>query len=72
MRFWSGTLSGRLCRVSSLFLENMAEEDNYSLYNKSNRDVHHGNYNPFCKAKTNMQGWSNDKSESETTTKDQI
>jgi hypothetical protein len=28
MRVWSCTLSGRLCRVSSSFSENMAEEDN--------------------------------------------
>jgi hypothetical protein len=32
-------------------------------------DVHHGNYNPSCKAKTNMKEDSDDKSESETTTK---
>ena len=37
MRVWSRTLSGRLCRVSSLFSENMAEEDNQSLYNENNR-----------------------------------
>jgi len=37
MRVWSLTLSGRLCRVSSSFLENMAEEDNQSLYNENNR-----------------------------------
>jgi hypothetical protein len=37
MRVWSRTLSGRLCRVSSLFSENMAEEDNQSLHNENNR-----------------------------------
>jgi len=37
MRVWSRTLSGRLCRVSSSFSENMAEEDNQSLYNENNR-----------------------------------
>ena len=37
MRVWSRTLSGRLCRVSSSFSENMAEEDNLSLHNENNR-----------------------------------
>jgi len=37
MRVWSRTLSGRLCRVSSSFSENMAEEDNQPLYNENNR-----------------------------------
>jgi hypothetical protein len=37
MRVWSSTLSGRLCRVSSSFLENMVEEDNQSLHNENNR-----------------------------------
>ena len=37
MRVWSRTLSGRLCKVSSSFLENMAKEDNQSLHNKNNR-----------------------------------
>jgi len=37
MRIWSHTLSGRLCRVSSSFSENMAEEDNQSLHNENNR-----------------------------------
>jgi hypothetical protein len=37
MRVWSHTLSGRLCRVSSSFSENMAEEDNQSLHNENNR-----------------------------------
>jgi len=37
MRVWSRTLSGRLCRVSSSFSKNMAEEDNQSLYNENNR-----------------------------------
>jgi len=32
MRVWSHTLSGRLCRVSSSFSENIAEEDNQSLH----------------------------------------
>jgi hypothetical protein len=36
MRVWSRTLSGRLCRVSSSFSENMAEEDNQSLHNENN------------------------------------
>jgi hypothetical protein len=38
MRVWSRTLSGRLCRVSSLFSENMIEEDNQSLYNENNEN----------------------------------
>jgi len=37
MRVWSRTLSGRLCRVSSSFSENMTEEDNQSLHNENNR-----------------------------------
>ena len=37
MRLWSRTLSGRLCRESSLFSENMAKEDNQSLHNENNR-----------------------------------
>jgi len=37
MRIWSHTLSGRLCRVSSSFSKNMAEEDNQSLHNENNR-----------------------------------
>jgi hypothetical protein len=37
MRIWSQTLSGRLCRVSSSFSENIAEEDNQSLHNENNR-----------------------------------
>ena len=37
MRVWSHTLSGRLCRVSSSFSKNMAEEDNQSLHNENNR-----------------------------------
>jgi hypothetical protein len=36
MRVWSRTLSGRLSRNSSLFLENMAEEDNQTLHNENN------------------------------------
>jgi hypothetical protein len=39
MRVWSRTLSGRLCRVSSLFSENMAEEDNQSLHNENNENI---------------------------------
>jgi hypothetical protein len=39
MRVWSRTLSGRLCRVSSSLSENMAEEDNQSLYNENNRVI---------------------------------
>ena len=38
MRVWSRTLSGRLCRVSSSFSENMAEEDNQSLHNENNEN----------------------------------
>jgi hypothetical protein len=38
MRVWSHTLSGRLCRVSLSFLENMAEEDNQSLHNENNEN----------------------------------
>ena len=38
MRVWSRTLSGRLCRVSSSFLENMVEEDKQSLYNENNEN----------------------------------
>jgi hypothetical protein len=37
MRVWSRILSGRLYRVSSSFSENIAEEDNQSLYNENNR-----------------------------------
>jgi len=37
MRVWSRTLSGRLSRKSSSFLENMAEEDNQTLHNENNR-----------------------------------
>jgi len=36
VRVWSHTLSDRLCRVSSLFSENMVEEDNQSLHNENN------------------------------------
>jgi len=39
-RVWSRTLSGRLCRVSSSFSENMAEEDNQSLHNENNENNH--------------------------------
>ena len=38
MRVWSHILSGRLCRVSSSFLENMAEEDKQSLHNENNEN----------------------------------
>jgi hypothetical protein len=38
MRVWSRTLSGRLCRLSSSFSENMAEEDNQSLHNENNEN----------------------------------
>jgi hypothetical protein len=38
MRVWLRTLNGRLCRVSLLFLENMAEEDNQSLHNENNEN----------------------------------
>jgi hypothetical protein len=38
MRVWSRTLSDKLCRVSSLFSENMAEEDNQSLHNENNEN----------------------------------
>ena len=38
MRVWSRTLSDRLCRVSSSFLKNMAEEDNQSLHNENNEN----------------------------------
>jgi hypothetical protein len=37
MRVWSCTLSGKICRVYSSFLENMVEEDNQSLHNENNR-----------------------------------
>jgi hypothetical protein len=37
MRVWLRTLSGKLCRVSLLFLKDMAEEDNQSLHNDNNR-----------------------------------
>jgi len=37
MRVWLCTLSGRLCRVSPSFSENMVEEDNQSLHNENNR-----------------------------------
>jgi len=38
MKVWSCTLSGRLCRVSSSFSENMVEEDNQSLHNENNEN----------------------------------
>ena len=38
MSVWSRTLSGRLCKVSSSFSENMAEEDNQSLHNENNEN----------------------------------
>jgi len=38
MRVWSHILSGRFCRVSSSFSENMAEEDNQSLHNENNEN----------------------------------
>ena len=38
MRVWSRTLSGRLCRVSSSFSKNMAEENNQSLHNENNEN----------------------------------
>ena len=38
MSVWSRTLSDRLCRVSSSFLENIVEEDNQSLHNKNNEN----------------------------------
>ena len=38
MRVWSRTLGGRLCRVSSSFSENMAEEDKQSLHNENNEN----------------------------------
>jgi len=37
MRVWSRTLSGRLCRLSSSFSENITEEDNQSLHNENSR-----------------------------------
>jgi hypothetical protein len=37
MRVWSRILSGRLCRISSSFSENIVEEDNQSLHNENNR-----------------------------------
>jgi hypothetical protein len=37
MRVWLRILNGRLCRVSSSFLENKAEEDNQQLHNENNR-----------------------------------
>jgi hypothetical protein len=36
MRVWSRTLNGRLCRISSSFSENMAEEHIQSLHNENN------------------------------------
>ena len=38
MRVWSRTLNDKLCKVYSSFLENMAEEDNQSLYNENNEN----------------------------------
>ena len=38
MRVWSRILSGRLYRVSSSFLENMAEEDSQSLHNENSEN----------------------------------
>jgi len=37
MRVWSHILSGRLCKISSSFSENIVEEDNQSLHNENNR-----------------------------------
>jgi len=37
MRVWTRTLSGRLSRKCLFFLENMAKEDNQSIYNENNR-----------------------------------
>jgi len=37
MRVWSRILSGRLCRISSSFSENIVEEDNQSLHHENNR-----------------------------------
>jgi len=37
MRVWSCTISDRLCRESLTSSENMAEEDNQSLHNETNR-----------------------------------
>jgi hypothetical protein len=37
MRVWSRTLSGRLCKVSLSFSENMAKEDNQLFHNENNR-----------------------------------
>jgi len=39
MRVWSRTLSDRLCRVSSSFSKNIAEEDNQSLHNENNENI---------------------------------
>ena len=38
MSVWSRTLNDKLCKVYSSFLENMAEEDNQSLYNENNKN----------------------------------
>ena len=38
MRVWSRLLSCRLCRVSSSFSENMAQEENQSLHNENNEN----------------------------------
>jgi len=46
MRVWSRTLSGRLCRVSSLFSENMAKEDNQSLHNENSVRTLRDHMNP--------------------------
>jgi hypothetical protein len=38
MRVWSRILSGRLCRVSSSFSENIDEEGNQLLHNVNNKN----------------------------------
>ena len=38
MSVWSHILNAKLCKVSSSFLENMAEKDNESLYNENNEN----------------------------------
>ena len=38
MKVWSRILSGKLYRISSSFLENIAKEDNQSLHNENNEN----------------------------------
>ena len=50
MRVWSRTLSGRLCRVTSSFSENMAEKDNNEvMHDRMPQDLTHNQYTMYDK-----------------------